>query len=88
METAQYLGIGIGLVLMLGTLNVFFITRLVKKLDYSADAVKDLQGELKHLSEKISEIKDLCNRIDKLEKDVVILQYVAHKYHPEACSRE
>lgn len=86
-EAQQYIGIGFGVISLLGFLNVWFIIRLVEKIDFSADAVKELKGEIKRFSDKISEIKELFDRVDELEKDVLILKHVAKTHHPESCSR-
>lgn len=74
-EASQYIGIAIGLVSMLGVLNVFFIVRLVKKLDSSSDNVKELQIEVKHLAEKISALGNIYDRIAKIEKQIALIQY-------------
>lgn len=78
-EPSWYLGVAIGLITMLGVLNIFFITRLVRKLETSSDSVRDLQSEVKHLSEKISMLSDVFSRLARLEKDMALIQFVMEK---------
>lgn len=78
-EPSWYLGVAIGLISMLGVLNIFFITRLVKKLETSSDSVKELQSDVKHLSEKISMLSDVFFRLAQLEKDMALIKFALER---------
>lgn len=67
--------IAVGLITALGSVNAFFISRLVRKIDDSTVAVSEFKKDLQHMSEKLSSLSDLSGRIIELEKKIVLLEY-------------
>lgn len=82
-ELAWYFGAGIGLFFIQGTINIFFIVRVFKKVDASTEGIIALQKDILHLSEKVSEVKNLQDRLTFAEKEIAVLQHVARCHHPE-----
>lgn len=64
-----------GLITILGSVNAFFIARLIRKIEESSIAVIDFKKDLQHLHEKISELSNLTGRFIELEKKIAILEY-------------
>lgn len=82
-EVSWYIGVGSAIISTLGALNIFFIVRLVKKIEMSAETIIGLRVKVDSLSEKILAIGGLHDRMMQVEKDMAILQYVAKRHHPE-----
>lgn len=69
----------LAVVTTLGSLNAYFIQRLVKKIDESAENVREFKIQLSHVNEKVSQIADLYTRLNVLEKQLAVLEYVFTK---------
>lgn len=68
-------------------INAFFIRSLIKKIEESSVAVRDLKASLSNMKEKIDTLSDLSHRITVIEKDLAILSYIVKKDH-EVMNRE
>lgn len=66
----------VSIITMMGSANAFFIVRLIKKIEESAEASKEVKKDLSHLSEKVKELTDLSARMFILEKQLAVLEYV------------
>lgn len=64
-----------GGVVLLGTINAYFIQSLIKKIDESSAAVSDFKKDLAFLNEKLSQVMDLSARLLAIEKQIAILDY-------------
>lgn len=82
-DFAWYIGVGSAIISTLGALNIFFIVRLVKKIELSAETIISLRGKVDSLSEKIIMMGGIHDRMIQVEKDLAVLQYVAKRHHPE-----
>lgn len=61
---------------VLGSINAYFISRLIRKIDESAEIVKDFKKELAVLNEKINSLSDVQHRLVILEKQIAVFEYV------------
>lgn len=74
----NFQAVSFGVLSVLASINVFFISRLIKKIDDSAERVNDLKKDMQFLSEKVSQLSDMSGRIIELEKRFAILDYKLH----------
>lgn len=87
-ELSQYIGTALAVVLVLGTMNVFFIMRLVNKIEDSSDTIIDLKSKLQNMVDRLECVPKLHMRMSSLERDIAVLQVVAKHHHPETMEGE
>lgn len=69
-----------GAISILGTLNAFFISRLVKKIEFSAVSITEFKRDLFHIQEKINELSNFHLRLSVMEKNIAVFEYVLKKH--------
>ena len=59
--------------------NLFFLTRLIKKLDDNCVLILQMAGEFTHLSKKVDEHENKLKELVPLSRDVDILKHEVFK---------
>lgn len=67
-----------GIVSTLGMANIYFIIRLIKKIDDTSVVVSESSKQMAILTEKVQTLSDMQHRLTAIEKQVAIFEYVMH----------
>lgn len=72
-----------GSIVVMGSINVFFVQRLVRKIEESSENIREFKRDLAHLTEKVNQISDINHRLNVLEKQLAVFEYVVMSKQPQ-----
>lgn len=63
-------------IILMGSINIYFIQKLIIKIDESSESTKELKKDFSHLSERVKELADMSARLHILEKQIAVFEFV------------
>lgn len=71
--------VGVAVIGVLGSINAYFISRLISRIDKSSEVGEESARQIAALRIKVEQLSDMSHRMTVIEKQMAVFEYLLKK---------